>query len=127
MQPEAKCGGQAFSRASSAAKLNATFENQLGLVAESLRRHFYPCARRACAFLRNALAFLWWCVRKKRSVREKKKKMQSRHAMPSWLFYLLTGATVFLCVIAFYYFCTQIPDIATYKRIKSDYIYQRQN
>lgn len=34
----------------------------------------------------------------------KKKKMQSRHAMPSWLFYLLTGATVFLCVIAFYYF-----------------------
>ena len=33
----------------------------------------------------------------------------------------------FTYFIAFYYFCTQIPDIATYKRIKSDYIYQRQN
>ena len=33
----------------------------------------------------------------------------------------------FAYFIAFYYFCTQIPDIATYKRIKSDYIYQRQN
>lgn len=29
----------------------------------------------------------------------------------------------FAYFIAFYYFCTQIPDIATYKRIKSDYIY----
>lgn len=26
----------------------------------------------------------------------------------------------FAYFIAFYYFCTQIPDIATYKRIKSD-------
>lgn len=37
----------------------------------------------------------------------------------------------FAYFIAFYYFCTQIPDIATYKRIKSDslslYIDQRQN
>lgn len=29
----------------------------------------------------------------------------------------------FAYFIAFYYFCTQIPYIATYKRIKSDYIY----
>lgn len=29
----------------------------------------------------------------------------------------------FAYFIAFYYFYTQIPDIATYKRIKSDYIY----